>query len=280
MAEVDTFSMAIFLFGVLILSFVILIVAVSMARSRMSKGRKVMVAEDSMEDRVYNVLVTSEAISNDLRQKGFESSRASDLLLEARQAYYEGRLREAEELSMEARAIMIKLKEETWPEAEALKPVEGLEDEIPESKPLLGKQFPKNYLQAKFFLNVVRDGLKTAKKSSQEARKARQLMKEAQTAFDEERYTEALSLAITCNRILKGEDVEEQSNAEESSSVQPEKSCPNCGASASANDVYCGRCGRPLTFSRECSECGSDVEPDDNFCRKCGASLKMMEASR
>jgi ribosomal protein L40E len=278
MAEVDAFSTAIFLFGTLILSFVILIVALSMARSRMAKAKRVEVSEESIEDRAYNALVTSEAISNDLRQKGFESARASDLLVEARQAYYEGRLREAEELSMEARAIMIRLREESQPEPETEEPIQ-LDEEIPESKPLLGKQFPKNYLQAKFFLNVVKDNLGNVKGSSAEAKKARKLMKEAQTAFDEERYTEALSLAISCNRILKGEEVEGEDGKQDVQEENHEAQCPHCGALFSQDDAFCGKCGGQLVSSPVCPECGAGVEADDNFCRKCGTALRIIEAS-
>jgi ribosomal protein L40E len=274
MAEVDAFSTALFLFGTLILSFAVLIVALSVARSRAAKAERTEVGEEPAMDRAYNTLVTSEAIRDDLRQKGFESARASELLAEARQAYYEGRHRDAEDLSLEARTLMIQVKEEAWSEPEEADPI-SMEEEIPESKPLLGKQFPKNYLQAKFFLNVAKDSLGERKASTSDTKRAKKLMKEAQEAFDEERYTEALSLAISCNRVLKDEAPEDGAQ-EPAADIR----CPRCEAQISKEDAYCGKCGASLASVPWCPECDAEIGEDDNFCRKCGASLKAAEPAR
>lgn len=49
--------------------------------------------------------------------------------------------------------------------------------------------------------------------------------------------------------------------------------CPNCGAKVDAVDVFCGKCGKPVTEELKCVGCGEKVEPGDMFCRKCGARL-------
>ncbi len=49
--------------------------------------------------------------------------------------------------------------------------------------------------------------------------------------------------------------------------------CPNCGAKVKGEDVFCGKCGKPVKEELKCAGCGSKVEPGDVFCRKCGARL-------
>jgi DNA-directed RNA polymerase subunit RPC12/RpoP len=38
-------------------------------------------------------------------------------------------------------------------------------------------------------------------------------------------------------------------------------------------DVFCGKCGKPVQEELKCVGCGTKVEPGDVFCRKCGARL-------
>jgi ribosomal protein S27AE len=49
--------------------------------------------------------------------------------------------------------------------------------------------------------------------------------------------------------------------------------CPNCGSKVMAEDVFCGKCGKPVKEELKCVGCGTKVEPGDVFCRKCGARL-------
>jgi len=49
--------------------------------------------------------------------------------------------------------------------------------------------------------------------------------------------------------------------------------CPNCGAKVMTEDVFCGKCGKPVKEELKCVGCGTKVEPGDMFCRKCGAKL-------
>lgn len=49
--------------------------------------------------------------------------------------------------------------------------------------------------------------------------------------------------------------------------------CPNCGAKVKIEDVFCGKCGKPVKEDLKCVGCGTKVEPGDLFCRKCGARL-------
>jgi hypothetical protein len=61
-----------------------------------------------------------------------------------------------------------------------------------------------------------------------------------------------------------------------SQGVEEEKEqhfCPNCGSKIKAEDVFCGKCGKPVQEDLKCVGCGTKVEPGDVFCRKCGARL-------
>lgn len=47
--------------------------------------------------------------------------------------------------------------------------------------------------------------------------------------------------------------------------------CPQCGASNSPRDSFCGSCGHSLSVV--CPECGRQTEGTDKFCRGCGKRL-------
>jgi hypothetical protein len=55
--------------------------------------------------------------------------------------------------------------------------------------------------------------------------------------------------------------------------IKEQAFCPNCGAKVKGEDVFCGKCGKPVKEELKCAGCGEKVEPGDVFCRKCGARL-------
>jgi hypothetical protein len=55
--------------------------------------------------------------------------------------------------------------------------------------------------------------------------------------------------------------------------VAEHRFCQNCGAKVKVEDVFCGKCGKPVHEELKCVGCGTKVEPGDVFCRKCGARL-------
>ncbi|MEE9236199.1 MAG: zinc ribbon domain-containing protein [Thermoplasmata archaeon] len=262
MAAADFLGSALTPIIAVILAFVALLFVLRMARSKVHRLVKSRRREDEeVSDMAYSALVTSEAIYREMRERGVESDKAEELLREARQAYSEARHREVEKLSSEARSILReRLQDEERVESD---PITIIEEEIPDSKPLLGNEHPNNYLQARFLLSMMKDSLR--KGTSPEKKAARKVMKEAKKAFEEERYTLALSLALNSKRILEGEETPSEGS---------EKNlCPDCEGPLSPSDTFCGKCGARLDGSLKCSGCGLRLEEEDKFCRKCGAAV-------
>lgn len=252
--------------GVLFVTFlaalIILLTALNMAKKRAKRAAAVGASGVSTSDRAYNALVRTEAISRELGEKGFESVRADALLQQAREAYHEGRPREAGDLAGEAGDLLDDVRH-----VDPRSPPAVPDLDVPESKPVLGKEYPANYLQAKFFISLVTDALKGTRKQSSQVKKARKIIEEAKAAFEDERYTESLGLAANCKRLLEGEEIPVKKARTEPES---ELRCPQCQAPATSEDVFCGKCGSSLT-APTCRECGGVLDPEDDFCRKCGS---------
>jgi hypothetical protein len=50
------------------------------------------------------------------------------------------------------------------------------------------------------------------------------------------------------------------------------RTCPQCGAAYTAEDVFCAKCGASLRGAR-CPSCGTRAAVGDKFCRQCGTAL-------
>ncbi|MFQ5986405.1 MAG: zinc ribbon domain-containing protein [Thermoplasmata archaeon] len=213
-------------------------------------------------DRTYNAMITSEAISRELEEKGFRSPQAATLIEEARQAYYAGNPVEAEALSAQARAILQEALQRDHPPHTAAKE----EVEIPDRKPVLGKKFPEHYLEAKFLLGAIEGRVRRTKKDSKRGKKARDLLRKARTAYEKEDYAHALTHALRCRRLLDGTAPRAK---------KPRPKCPHCGARVAKVDEFCGKCGANLRIPPGCRRCETPLEEEDRFCRKCGAPAEV-----
>ena len=217
-------------------------------------------------DRAYNAMITSEAISQEMQERGFQNPQATALVQEARQAYLEGNPDGAEALSAQAEAIYREaLSEDHQHHATAW------DEEIPESKPILGKAFPKHFLEAKFLLGVIEGRVKRTKKDSKRGKKARDLWQRASAAFEEEDYSDALGYAAQCRRLLDGMAPK---------AAKPRPRCPDCGAPNLKTDDFCGKCGTNLKDSSGCRSCGAPLAGGDRFCRKCGTAVEVLAPTR
>ncbi|MEE9592961.1 MAG: zinc ribbon domain-containing protein [Thermoplasmata archaeon] len=226
---------------------------------RRRQGREEEVVE---ADRAFNTMVTSEAISRELQGKGFESPHARALVADARRAYAEGNPDEAEALSSQARSILEESLHTDHPDQAA---VRG--GEVSDSKPVLGKEFPKHFMEAKFLLSMIEGRVKRTKKNSKRGKKARDLWQKANAAYEEEHYSDALTFAVQCRRLLDGMAPKGR---------KPRPKCPTCGALATKTDDFCGKCGANLKGPSGCRACGAPMEEEDRFCRKCGVAAEVL----
>ncbi len=272
MAELDFVGAALALFITMTLALIVLLVVLRVAKARMHRrvrtGRQE--GEDEVaEDRAFTALVTSEAIARELREKGLESAQVEELLREARRALADGRTGRAEDHALEARGILAGLQ---GSEEDTEEPPLLPEDEIPESKPILGKEYAKNFLQAKFLLRMVKDAI--GKGTSKRKKEARTLLRQAKAAFDEEAYDESVALSIQARHVLEGEKAKaKKGEGKEAAAEAKEGACPACQTPVSLEDAFCGKCGLRLTGPSACPECGADLAEDDRFCRQCGTPL-------
>ncbi len=222
------------------------------------RRRKVREDEVVKVDRAYNAMITSTAISRELQERGFQNPQATALVQEGRQAYLEGNPDQAEALSTRARATFREALSEGHQDHAT-----AWDEEIPESKPILGKAFPKHFLEAKFLLGVIEGRVKRTKKDSKRGKKARDLWQQASAAFEEEDYTDALGYAAQCRRLLDGMAPK---------AAKPRRRCPDCGAPILKTDGFCGKCGTNLKGSSGCRSCGAPLAEGDRFCRRCGTA--------
>lgn len=265
--EADLLFTAGALFVTFLGALLILLFALRYAKTRARRIKQARGDTAPSSDGVYNALVRTEAIARELSEKGFESPQVEALLDDARAAYGSGSSREAAEYTQEARSVLERL-----PQEDEHDPPE-IAIEVPESKPVLGQEYPPNYLQAKFYLSLVQDALKEAPKSSPEAKEARKLLKEAYSAFESEHYSESLGLSVNARRLLEGKEIPERAVLPASPT---RGECPQCQAPATPEDQFCGHCGAPLVPPR-CPECGHSLALDDRFCRRCGAAVEVLQ---
>jgi hypothetical protein len=222
------------------------------------KAREDLVLEG---DQAYNAMITSEAISRELEERGFENIQATSLVHDARKAYLEGDPDQAAALSNQAQTIFREALSEGHPGHEELS------EEIPETKPILGKEFPRYFMEAKFLLSVIEGRVKRTKKDSKRGKKARHLWEEAISAYEEEHYSDALTYAVQCRRLLDGMAPK---------APKPRPKCETCGAPVQKADDFCGKCGANLKDGSGCTACGAPLAEDDRFCRKCGTAVEVL----
>lgn len=282
MVELDPLASVVLLIGVTTGATVALLLLLRLLKEgRIHRVLRAREEETTGRDRAHTALATTEAIARELLAKGFESVKANRLLESAQEALYEGRLGEAEAVALEARDALQDLLSEDRVAAE----VDAVLDEISEEKPALDRKYPKHFLEAKFLLGVVQERVEETKKSTKKGKRLRKLVNEAQAAFDEEAYTEALGLASRCRRLLE----EGKERAKEAptaalerlplAELEEERSCPECGVPVAPHDAFCGQCGTVLQGAT-CAECGAELEETDNFCRRCGTPREEMTAAR
>ncbi len=263
MTSHDLLASTILVLGLMTVAMVGMFLYLRLLRSGYFARRRKAQQDEVLEvDRAYNAMITSEAISRELQERGFQNTHATALIQEAREAYLEGDPDQAEALSSQARTIFREALHEDRPDHAPFR-----EEDIPESKPVLGKEFPKHSMEAKFLLRVIEGRVRRSKEASKRGKKARDLWQQANTAYEEEHYSDALTYAVQCRRLLDG-------MAPKAAKLRPK--CPDCSAPILKADDFCGKCGANLKHASGCPGCGASLVEGDRFCRGCGAAVEAL----
>ncbi|MEW5937536.1 MAG: zinc ribbon domain-containing protein [Candidatus Thermoplasmatota archaeon] len=273
---------------VLIVIMVLVILAELWVIRRRRKQRQITRYEASASDRAFNTILATEKIYEMMLSQGIASEEGRALLRDARRCQASGRFTEAVERAEAAREKL----------AEAKMGVETQEiitASASRSEPLTpaphqeegGKEeLPENYMQSKFMISTVEEGLRKAGQKGVATTSSRQALEEARKAFEAGDYTSALSKALRARKILQGmppaplggpeetavTDISAPIPAAQVESVEVLR-CQQCSEKVSHDDVFCRRCGVKLEFVLICPGCSAEVGGEDRFCRKCGTKL-------
>ena len=257
------------------------------------------IKEPKVEDDAYNQIQMIKSMTKIMKNKGYNVNSIEMMILKAERAYDAQRYLESIEIVNNAKRALWRLKEEksqednlspqVKKELEIIKRIEEqpAQEEMPPQVKDFVRKLPENYLQSKFEIGVVEE--KIVKMEEGELKEyAKMYIERAKRAFEIGDYTEALRLAVKCNRMIdSGEALYEESEKpvavptasvapliEEEKEEEEELHCPECGAIVRPEDKYCWNCGAKLVFIYTCPNCGGEVSSEDKFCRHCGYKLR------
>jgi len=156
------------------------------------------------------------------------------------------------------------------------------------------KGLPKNRAEAHFQLTVLDSEISRRKARSNRngtSKEADGLRQQAQAAYDQEKYTEALTLALRGRRRLgtlvetlpppsnggppsEGSGTSSSTDATDAAARASEgERCSTCGFPVAASDRFCRGCGSPRRGVANCPKCGVAGKPGDAFCGACGSPM-------
>ncbi|MDW5563007.1 MAG: hypothetical protein SA339_07250 [Methanomassiliicoccus sp.] len=244
------------------LEIVLLIAAVAFAavvgflELRFLRGRKQVKMDAAIErDDAYNAVCTTKAVAESLRQNGRDTTEADLLIYKAQSAYERREFLDATDMAKRARNILMNCKEKDLISMPSPDPVKAGKEsiEVPANQV---KKMPANYLESKFIIDSVRDGIPGA---CDEAKVESTLcLDRAQACFDAEDYDGALKEAMKAKRLL--------------APIAPAagKSYPSTVVKLAPPTKIPVAEGPGI---RCCPSCRIEALPDDMFCRKCGTRL-------
>ncbi|HKZ62899.1 MAG TPA: zinc ribbon domain-containing protein [Thermoplasmata archaeon] len=228
-------------------------------------------------DKAHNALITTKAIRDALARGGVRSPEAEGLIQEADDSYRQRHFRVAVELSGKAKSVLraVKLRHQQQGDIAKL-------DEIPAAKEAAGaeitdkerlmKELPPNYAQSKFSMGVARADIDAAKARGVATADAERFLADAQVSFEAQDFDIALKHAVRARRSLENNGTEAGPPAAQPA-APTSRTCASCGASLTADDAFCRKCGTKAGGPRTCPSCGAEVPGDDAFCRKCGTKI-------
>ncbi|UCF07767.1 MAG: zinc ribbon domain-containing protein [Thermoplasmata archaeon] len=184
------------------------------------------VSSDEDSDSIFNSIISTRRIADDLKRRGIETRRAEELIGEARLDYDTGNENAAKMKIEEAKDILLRAKrswdkktgfdivpsktsehkESTYrPSVDLIaedEKVASPEEVFPELKKAVEKK-PDNYLPSKFTISLAERAIDSAAASGHDVSEARRLLLDAKACFDREDYDQAFKSALNCKRIAE-----------------------------------------------------------------------------
>lgn len=193
-------------------------------------------------EELYNLVVTTEAIADSLRNRGLDVQEADTLAKRSRMAYEARDVVKARALCMQARKLL----------SEARMP-NGPEEDLPFSLPSTPSSIlveeknelpDDNSLPSSFMIGCARSDLQRYEGPGKE--KIDALISQAESELEASNFDRALSLANKARCLMNqgGPCDEDEPNGVANEPEQ--KSCPKCSLNFKPEDVFCSRCGSPL----------------------------------
>lgn len=282
MAEHDWIFAAVI--GIIVVVIVVTFIETRLLRKSM-KARRVRAAKrvDELPDDAHNALVTARAILATLEKGGVRSEEAAQMLRDAQSAYARQNYRVVLDLTSKAKTRLMELKAKQSAQGDLAK-LEGSPPagDEPTTKEVLQKEYPPNFLQSRFALELARSSVEGAKAAGRDAAQAETLLARAQGRFDAKDYAAALAVARQAQRSADSGPIEGLVIPPETPAPPPASApaappsaglaCVSCGAALASDDVFCRKCGTRVAPSA-CRSCGTSLVAGDGFCRKCGTPI-------
>ncbi len=285
MAELDATTVIIIV--ILVVLAVAVYYEVRFIRSRRKKGPDMTSIDDT-----YNQIITTRAVSQNLKRKGNDTKDADMLIIEAEAAYDRGNYAAARNSIDRAKIALehTKLRPNAI-EEEPKHPIQepAFERSTPDEPdimpsyevPFQAAKLPKDYVESKFMITSTRDEAARLRAEGNDVSLVESNLEQAQLLFDQEKYTESLRFGLKAKHALE-EPVKPAPRpaAEERVPVKPPEKkveyCKKCNALIDEGDTFCRRCGTKVERIPRCPSCGTEVASDDVFCRKCGHQLRSL----
>lgn len=195
-------------------------------------------------EELYNLVVTTEAIADSLRNRGLDVQDADILAKRARMAYEARDAVKARALSMQARKLL----------SSARLPTSGPDVDLPfsvSSTPLPDiseerNELPDdNSLPSSFMIQCARSGLQGYEGSGKD--KIAALIGQAESESEAGNFDRALSLANKARCLMNEGGPCDEDEPEVIAEDAELNGCPECSHVPLPGDVFCRRCGHRLS---------------------------------
>ncbi len=281
----DTTTMIVIVVGILlaVLTYLELKYLRKSSRTRRVRTAK---SDDELPDQAHNALLTTKAIVSTVGRGGVRDDDVDRLLRESQSAYDRRNFRVSLDLSSQARSRLMALKSASAAKGDMakLESSPGAAAEEPTTKELLQKGFPANMAPSRFAIAVAESAIAEGRGQGRDVAQAESLLAAAQSRFEAQDYSGALTGARQAEKSARGESPGASTPSATPASTPPptpapslavvgKSVCPSCHAPLKPDDVFCRKCGTKVVLTA-CPNCNAELLADDIFCRRCGTRIE------